>query len=88
MGLSLTGTNIEWDKQQVGQSLSGTSSRRNICGTKIKLDKNTVVQTQVAKTLGGTNIKSDIQWGKHWMGQTLNGTNSKWKNNESDKHRV
>ena len=45
-------------------------------------------QTQVAKTLGGTNIKSDIQWGIHWMGQTLNGTNSKWKNNDSNKHKV
>ena len=45
-------------------------------------------QTQVAKTFGGTNIKSDIQWDKHWMGQTGSEKTMSQTNIEWDKHQV
>ena len=60
------------NKNWVGQTSSGTSSERNICGAKIKLDKNTV--GQMNQTLSGTNIG----WDKHWVGQTMDGIIIYW----------
>ena len=70
------------NKNWVGQTSSGTSSERNICGAKIKLDKNTV--GQMNQTLSGTNIG----WDKHWMGQTASGKTMSQTNIEWYKHQV